>query len=1053
MSVKSLDELIINRKELLEVHKKNNFTDGINSLLTDLYPDTAHFIYELLQNAEDMLATSVKFMLYNDKIEFEHNGTKRDFTLDDINAITSIGNNSQKKNDPTSIGKFGVGFKAVFAYTKTPEIHSGIYHFCITDYFLPVITNIRKIEKPGWTTFIFPFDNPKKPPRKAVMEIERSLKSINATSLLFLRNISSIEYIMPDGKSGHVMREEFKENYVRITNTPHNNSKIYETTWLRFQKEIELKDEYKKNKRLNIAIAYSLECDDKTKELYRIVPIEGQTFIYFPAEKEHSKLNFHINGPFASTVARDSVRECPENGLLINKVADLVVESLNFIKQNGLLNVSFLSVMPNMDDLLSDFYRIIYVKVCTAFMEKELVPTRDRKYNKSVKLISGPANISLVLGDSELMSIYKSKNMIWAANAALRNQREDKFLSSLDIREYNYHQVAEIFDDSYRSEVESIIENKDDEWVKSLYSLLNTTYENLNDDDSDIFLKNIRQTKLVRVKNSKERHTIPKLAYFLETNSKLFSSNVPIVDTAVYQSQKGSYRVKDSVNAKQFLEKAGVTIYGPQIEIEKNLKKYINAFIPDEDYFRSIVEFAVYSRESSGFDFSKYSFLLYSKAGKLMNATPKQLIFGAPYIQEGYNELAKVYDRQILWDGYSKTLDAKDLELFVEFVRKLGVFGELKIEKIDVTNHPEFYTYLFSEGRNTGNGENVDYTINRIEKLVKLKSISVSKMIWDTITKYKPIFNYSVLHAKYSPNGTANAKKCDSTLVYYLKNFEWIPDNTGKFRKPSDMNKAILRSDFQIVMDNGILDAIGFNSIMENNSDKILRLRKEVEKAGLRIISQQEFDLLETLKKKQLDRQKNQSDKSPIPIDDLLVKQNKINTNRENQLDEHLGSGSVQNIERREKNIELTFKESAQTHIKARYRFQKVAESTKEEKNMLANEYNGKCQICGTVIQSYDNKKIFHARNIIHTNELPPNLIATIKLGWNSLCLCPNCSTRYINCSKNLTGFVEQVESKRVIPGDNQAIEIVIEINNTQQKIRYTPKHFLALKKAFEILK
>ena len=38
MSVKSLDELIINRKELLEVHKKNNFTDGINSLLTDLYP-------------------------------------------------------------------------------------------------------------------------------------------------------------------------------------------------------------------------------------------------------------------------------------------------------------------------------------------------------------------------------------------------------------------------------------------------------------------------------------------------------------------------------------------------------------------------------------------------------------------------------------------------------------------------------------------------------------------------------------------------------------------------------------------------------------------------------------------------------------------------------------------------------------------------------------------------------------------------------------------------------------------------------------------------------
>ena len=111
----TIEELVSNRKSFLQSMRLNNIEDGIRLLLTDLYPDNAHFIFELLQNAEDMNATDVRFRLYPDHLEFDHNGTKRDFNIGDIDAITSIGNNVQKKNDPTSIGKFGVGFKAVFA--------------------------------------------------------------------------------------------------------------------------------------------------------------------------------------------------------------------------------------------------------------------------------------------------------------------------------------------------------------------------------------------------------------------------------------------------------------------------------------------------------------------------------------------------------------------------------------------------------------------------------------------------------------------------------------------------------------------------------------------------------------------------------------------------------------------------------------------------------------------------------------------------------------------------------------------------------------------------
>lgn len=140
-------------------------------MLTDLSPDNAHFIYELLQNAEDACASKVHFVLTTDRLEFEHNGDKL-FKIDDIKSITSIGT-STKADDPTNIGKFGIGFKAVFAYTNTPEIESDEFHFRIHDIVVPDTEGLA----PGVlgarrTRFVFPFDNPEKPPEKAVAEID-----------------------------------------------------------------------------------------------------------------------------------------------------------------------------------------------------------------------------------------------------------------------------------------------------------------------------------------------------------------------------------------------------------------------------------------------------------------------------------------------------------------------------------------------------------------------------------------------------------------------------------------------------------------------------------------------------------------------------------------------------------------------------------------------------------------------------------------------------------------------------------------------------------------
>src|SRR5690242_18846226 len=90
-------------------------------LLGQLYSERTHFIFELIQNAEDAFATELVFELFHDRLQVRHDG--RPFTDADVRGICGV-LKSPKADDLTKIGKFGIGFKSVYAYTKTPHIHS-----------------------------------------------------------------------------------------------------------------------------------------------------------------------------------------------------------------------------------------------------------------------------------------------------------------------------------------------------------------------------------------------------------------------------------------------------------------------------------------------------------------------------------------------------------------------------------------------------------------------------------------------------------------------------------------------------------------------------------------------------------------------------------------------------------------------------------------------------------------------------------------------------------------------------------------------------------------
>ncbi len=107
------------------------------SLAAGLYDDRTHFIFELLQNAEDALGRrgvwhgprKVTFTLAPARLTLSHFG--KPFDEADVRSVCDI---AESTKNEASIGRFGLGFKSVYTVTDLPEIHSGAEDFAIEGY-------------------------------------------------------------------------------------------------------------------------------------------------------------------------------------------------------------------------------------------------------------------------------------------------------------------------------------------------------------------------------------------------------------------------------------------------------------------------------------------------------------------------------------------------------------------------------------------------------------------------------------------------------------------------------------------------------------------------------------------------------------------------------------------------------------------------------------------------------------------------------------------------------------------------------------------------------
>ena len=311
-------------------------------LLPHRYGDRTHFIYELLQNAEDALARrpswsgprSVSFQIRSGELSVRHHGLP--FDEADVRGICGIGQ-STKDSGLTEIGRFGIGFKSVYAYTDRPEVHSGTEDFAIEHYVLPVAVPARAPRGEEETLFVLPLRN-----ETDAREIRAAVRRLAPRALLFLREIEEIEWRVEDGDSGLYLRETDADTGVRRVRLvgEADGQRETEQSWLVFAQILPPSPD---------GVARQVEVAFRLGEDGRVEPVperDTPLFAFFPTTLP-TGLRFRVQGPFRTTLARDNVPAGDAwNERLVETVADTLIGALRWLRDRNLLDTEALRALP-----------------------------------------------------------------------------------------------------------------------------------------------------------------------------------------------------------------------------------------------------------------------------------------------------------------------------------------------------------------------------------------------------------------------------------------------------------------------------------------------------------------------------------------------------------------------------------------------------------------------------------------------------------------------------------------------------------------------------------
>lgn len=798
----------INFDKLCEENKsaKKHLVDnpnfnGLWKSIIDKYPDKAHFIYELLQNADDAKATKASILLYRDGLIFKHNGSVS-FSVTDpedhskvghINSITGIGRSTKNDGISNTIGKFGVGFKAVYSYTSRPEIYDDNFWFAIEDYIVPIkLEHDHPMRESGETLFYFPFKNT----NVAYDEIMKKLRSLENPNL-FLNNINEINWMNETGNRGHYskqVRKQYSINGIKCQLITLTNNEDTDDLWL-FTRGIIIEDSGKHN----ISVGYYLTEEGRIDTAGR-----HKVYCFFPTS-EKIDLCCILHAPFLLTDNRQNITESPKNQYMLEKLADLAAAALPILRdeylaeEKTILDENLYKIVPLEEEWDSDTVDInLFFESYKSIIKKEaLLLSRNGVYlNKKDAVIPGRKEIVDIVDKNQLNTLLgpKSTDRDFVEITTANNDIITYLRDEIEINNFDYRDLSCRLSPEFMG-------RQPIEWVSKFYTSI---LEN-----AKLLLKSKKPNEINRwekvteptfrkapiFKNQDGNWIPPYKGEKLDTiniykPSNVVSPGINTVSPELFQLKSCKalldYLEIDEPNKYDQIKEALIKYEGKHIDIDDDvilrdfeifLTFYQNA---TEDEINTFVEKT-----------SDYPIIVSNKEGEGTNLSKASEVYATTNLLMSYLRGNKTNADLRLFDDtfYSSLIKKYGKESVNSFIIRLGAQTFPKIEQKQVSytqltqSQMEVYQQCFYSTRGLSS---YDYTLPGIEQAIKNKTITadISKRIWSALCC---CHTYSIQFTVKGFYRTDFYKHGQSALISLLTKTKWLFGKDNIARKPSEI--------------------------------------------------------------------------------------------------------------------------------------------------------------------------------------------------------------------------------------------------------------------------
>jgi hypothetical protein len=960
----------------------------------NMYSDPTHFIYEILQNADDYKASKISFHLFPDKLVIEHNGIP--FDTENVRGISYFGKGTSRE-DLVKTGHFGLGFKSVFAYTASPIIYSGDEHFEIYDLYrlrsLPVPNDFHQ----DCTRIILPFNHVDLQPdyienyvspEKAFDKITKRLKDINKISLLFTQNISKVEWIASD-EQGTYLRNDYpeeKEEYspiFRKRKTTISDGNITQT-YIVFSRSIQWYNPStrKENEYKPVDIAFKLYDDGKS-----ISKTKHPLVVLFKTKIE-TYMGFLLNGPYRTTPNRETVNLGDDfNQHLVAETADLLAKILPKLKEKALLDINFLNTLPIDDKEFSEddennMFLPIYERVKFELSENAFLPTDDGKFISATngKFADGEELRKLLSEDKLKTFLNAEEPKKWLLKGITYDKKETH-----DLWSYLRYVLVQT-----------------DEWMIQFYIYLDLVWRTLNDI--------IKDQPFIRLTDGS--HVVPfqsdgKPNAYIYTSGK---SNYPMVKEQITNNEQALKFLKDKV---------GIHDVGEKELIESILESYYKEDSPDpflDDNIKHMECFISWYQKGNELSIFDEACIFLDKTEQLF-CTNEECFIDLPFKETDLSVLYEIEtldeEKYPLWERY------QELEGFMDFAIEVGVVDKLTIEESYSWDNQDSELHKYSDSKTSEYEIDEDFSIDGLEDLLALKNKNINKLIWNAMCEADP----EVLTARYRPNKSCPLQTAPSQIIFILKKEEWIPNRNGNFCKPSEITQDQLLDDFIYDDKNGWLSTIGFgeNSYIENEA-----FQKEIEAAKLLgIKNQKSIELIKKIENEpelfaEIESFIASKSKSPDFPEDVSIdperSKNKMNEKIKNANEKKY---AVKNVSQRITHATIDPK----PYLRGNY--------TNEEGQMI-------CQICEKEMPFKKRDGQYYFVAVESFNDF------NVELEELYLALCPVCEAKYKLFIKN--GINNEMKNFKTLILESESEKIPINLDEDGYSVHFTNKHITRLK-------